>query len=87
MADSARLVLACRCGAVLAQPCPTVGDIPSAAGAAAGQGWGYDERGFVQCPSCLAAATPAPKVELPPPAQGSLFPLSAEASPQRARKR
>lgn len=47
MTDHARLVFACRCGAVLAQPCPTVGDIPCAAGDA---------------PPVFAGQAPAPEI-------------------------
>lgn len=47
------LSVACACGRSASVPCPTVGDIPEAAEQFTG--WGYDARGFVCCPECIAA--------------------------------
>lgn len=43
----------CPCGAVISAPCEfhQIAEVRASFDA---QGWGYDERGSVQCPECLA---------------------------------
>lgn len=63
----ALLTMTCKCGRRVSAPCPTLADIPTAQ--AQMPGWGYDERGFVQCPDCRDG------VPVPPekPMRGDLF--------------
>ena len=62
------------CKAVVSTPCPTFGEILEAQSRLLFQGWGYDERGFVKCPTCLQSPPETKPAPTPaPPAQGSLF--------------
>jgi hypothetical protein len=59
---TASLGMRCGCGRDIVAECPTLSDIPAAQQQFIG--WGYDERGLVRCPDCLAAGVvekrPAP---------------------------
>jgi hypothetical protein len=46
------LVVTCRCGAQIVESCE-LGDILAAAASFVAKGWGYDERGTMQCPQCM----------------------------------
>ena len=58
MTEAAVLTMAFRrCARTASAPCPDLRDLPAAIGRA--EGWGFDERGFVRCPECMAAPAEA----------------------------
>jgi hypothetical protein len=54
----------CRCLRKIVISCPTVADIPLAQAKMSELGWGYNERGGIMCPECLASSPAEPS---PPP--------------------
>jgi len=71
MVDAAAFAtMTCRRGRSASAPCSDLRDLPAALATLAG--WGWDERGFVQCPECRNAPATAEAPQQAPP-QGELL--------------